>query len=255
MSAMERRHEGQMQKVTVTEGQVLGEASQECSRHDQLRLGVVRSQIKERTPASCSSPGVARPSPRQEETGSRSWAQWQYPWSWLLLRWLGMDLGMGHWEPQAGHVRTLCGRDVSVDRTTPGRLQTADSPSSRWGTRCLYFLILIPIVQFILNTLLSGFCLWLYQSRSLVNRLPVIYMQLNPVSSLRLQITFFGHAIPWGILVPWPKTEPTPLALKAWNPNHWTTRELPLKLLLDTLPCPWSIFFCWLLEQYCSIEF
>lgn len=72
MSAMERGHEGQMQKVTVTEDQVLGEASQECSRHDQFRLGVVRSQIKERTPASCSSPGVARPSPGQEETGSRS---------------------------------------------------------------------------------------------------------------------------------------------------------------------------------------
>ena len=161
MSAMERGHEGQMQKVTVTEDQVLGEASQECSRHDQFRLGVVRSQIKERTPASCSSPGVARPSPGQEETGSRSWAQWQHPWSWLLLRCLGVDLGTGHWEPQAGHVRTLRGRDVRVDRTTPGRLQTAASPSSRCGTRCLYFLILIPIVQFSLNTFLSGFCLWL----------------------------------------------------------------------------------------------
>ena len=60
---------------SLTEGHDLGEASQECSRHDQDRLGVVMSQIREKTalftPASCSSPGVTRPSPRQEETGSR----------------------------------------------------------------------------------------------------------------------------------------------------------------------------------------
>ena len=27
------------------------------------------------------------------------------------------------------------------------------------------------------------------------------------------------------LLVPWPRTEPGPLAVKAWSPNHWTARE------------------------------
>ena len=30
----------------------------------------------------------------------------------------------------------------------------------------------------------------------------------------------------WG-LVPWPGIEPQSLALGVWNPNHWTTREVP----------------------------
>ena len=30
-----------------------------------------------------------------------------------------------------------------------------------------------------------------------------------------------------GILVPQPEIEPVPLALEAWSPNHWTTREFP----------------------------
>ena len=29
------------------------------------------------------------------------------------------------------------------------------------------------------------------------------------------------------ILVPQPEIEPGPSAVKAWNPNPWTTRELP----------------------------
>ena len=28
-------------------------------------------------------------------------------------------------------------------------------------------------------------------------------------------------------LVPWPEIEPGPPALRAWNLNHWTTREVP----------------------------
>ena len=32
------------------------------------------------------------------------------------------------------------------------------------------------------------------------------------------------------ILVPWPGTEPVPLAVKAQSSNHWTTRELPASL-------------------------
>ena len=30
-----------------------------------------------------------------------------------------------------------------------------------------------------------------------------------------------------GILVPWPDIEQRPLAVKAYSPNHWTTREFP----------------------------
>ena len=29
-----------------------------------------------------------------------------------------------------------------------------------------------------------------------------------------------------GILVPWPGIKPEPLAVEAWSPNYWTTREL-----------------------------
>ena len=33
------------------------------------------------------------------------------------------------------------------------------------------------------------------------------------------------------ILVPQPGIEPTPLAVKAWSPNHWTAREFPAAAL------------------------
>ena len=33
-----------------------------------------------------------------------------------------------------------------------------------------------------------------------------------------------------GILVPRPRIGPTPWAVQAWSPNHWTTREFPLFL-------------------------
>ena len=29
------------------------------------------------------------------------------------------------------------------------------------------------------------------------------------------------------ILVPWPEIEPMASKVKAWGPNHWTTREVP----------------------------
>ena len=38
---------------------------------------------------------------------------------------------------------------------------------------------------------------------------------------------FWPQHVVYGILVPWPEIEPAPLALKAWSPNHWITRELP----------------------------
>ena len=36
------------------------------------------------------------------------------------------------------------------------------------------------------------------------------------------------------ILVPQPRIEPSPLCVRLWGPNHWTTREFPLVVLLDT---------------------
>ena len=35
-----------------------------------------------------------------------------------------------------------------------------------------------------------------------------------------------------GILVPWPEIKPVPLALEAQSLNHWTTREIPLRIIL-----------------------
>ena len=40
---------------------------------------------------------------------------------------------------------------------------------------------------------------------------------------------FFGpRRMACGILVPQPGIEPGPSAVKAWSPNHWTTREFPI---------------------------
>ena len=36
------------------------------------------------------------------------------------------------------------------------------------------------------------------------------------------------HCVACGILVPPPGTEPAPPAVEAWNPNHWTTKEVPV---------------------------
>ena len=38
-----------------------------------------------------------------------------------------------------------------------------------------------------------------------------------------------------GILAPWPGIELEPMAVKAWSPNHWTTREFPKVFLFKTL--------------------
>ena len=38
---------------------------------------------------------------------------------------------------------------------------------------------------------------------------------------------FGPHCTACGTLVLWPKSEPTPPAVEAWSPNHWTTREAP----------------------------
>ena len=35
------------------------------------------------------------------------------------------------------------------------------------------------------------------------------------------------HCSVWGLLLPQPEIQPRPLAVRAQNPNHWTTREFP----------------------------
>ena len=51
-----------------------------------------------------------------------------------------------------------------------------------------------------------------------------------------------------GILVPQPRSEPRPLAVRMWSPNHWTTRESPLRMFLNRLneadcstQCGWAL--------------
>ena len=38
---------------------------------------------------------------------------------------------------------------------------------------------------------------------------------------------FWQHCMTCEILVPWPGTEPRPLAVRVWSPNHWAAREFP----------------------------
>ena len=45
---------------------------------------------------------------------------------------------------------------------------------------------------------------------------------------------FWLHNVANGILVPWPGIEPGPSAVKAWIPNHSTTREFPNFLVSRT---------------------
>ena len=53
---------------------------------------------------------------------------------------------------------------------------------------------------------------------------------------LKENFTFFWlcHAV-YGVLVPWLGIEPRPLALRAWNPNHWNAREVPKENLIYNL--------------------
>ena len=51
---------------------------------------------------------------------------------------------------------------------------------------------------------------------------PIMFFVLSLSVSL-----FWLHHTACGILIPWPGIEPGPLAVNAWSPNHWTTRELP----------------------------
>ena len=46
-------------------------------------------------------------------------------------------------------------------------------------------------------------------------------------------LIFRLHRSACGILVPRPGIEPTPPAVEAWNLNHWTAREVPLKRFIN----------------------
>ena len=47
---------------------------------------------------------------------------------------------------------------------------------------------------------------------------------------------FWPRCVACGILVPWPGIEPVPSAVKAPSLNHWTVREYPILLKLQSLP-------------------
>ena len=48
--------------------------------------------------------------------------------------------------------------------------------------------------------------------------------KLGTSGSYKSIFSFSGH-MACGILVPWLGIEPRPSAVRAWHPNHWTTRE------------------------------
>ena len=56
--------------------------------------------------------------------------------------------------------------------------------------------------------------------------------------------TFFLwlHSTVYGILVPQPKIEPGPLAVKVWSPKHWTVKEFPNNPFLFSV----TVFFFFL---------
>ena len=54
-----------------------------------------------------------------------------------------------------------------------------------------------------------------------------------------------------GIVVPWPEIEPVPSALGLQSLNHWTTREVPLSLLLTT--CGMNVWWKIDLREYRSL--
>ena len=39
--------------------------------------------------------------------------------------------------------------------------------------------------------------------------------------------SFWLHCAACGILVPRPRIEPGPLAVRVWGPNHWIARKFP----------------------------
>ena len=60
---------------------------------------------------------------------------------------------------------------------------------------------------------------------------PRVVQLLPKASGLFIYLFIFGCEA-CGILVPWPEIKPVPLALEAQSLNHWTTREIPLRIIL-----------------------
>ena len=57
-----------------------------------------------------------------------------------------------------------------------------------------------------------------------------ILILIDNFETFRRKILFFWlHRAAYGILVPPPRIEPAPSAVKAWSPNHWTARDVPEK--------------------------
>ena len=52
-----------------------------------------------------------------------------------------------------------------------------------------------------------------------------------------------------GVLVPQPGIKPTPPAVEVWSPNHWTTRQVPVCVILDHYFSPFE--FCMIAALLC----
>ena len=46
---------------------------------------------------------------------------------------------------------------------------------------------------------------------------------------------YWLHGMAWGIFFSLPGIKPIPPAMEAWILNYWTTREVPISLLKDSL--------------------
>ena len=56
---------------------------------------------------------------------------------------------------------------------------------------------------------------------------PWFMTQSPEIFSFIYFLFFWPHCVAYGISVPRPGIEPTPLAVELWCPNHWTAREFP----------------------------
>ena len=82
----------------------------------------------------------------------------------------------------------------------------------------------------------------LFPNSKTVGQLKLIYIAVGSVNwythsgkfigSFLFIYLFWPHNAACGISVPQPGIEPLPSAVKAQNPNHWTTREFPIGCFL-----------------------
>ena len=61
------------------------------------------------------------------------------------------------------------------------------------------------------------------------------------------------HWVACGIFVPWLRIEPTPPAVEAWSPNHWTVREV-LCHFISFLFLQLFIYLCWVFIALLVVE-